>query len=160
MYLWLQNVGKSSAQQQGGSCSGFGLMQPLLRGHIAGMIFGILMASERSRIPLGVRPPAATPVPGRGWVHCSPWALAVLLRAQLGRGLGSRAGALPLFWGPGLVSVGRRPPPYRCNKACSVMLCGVFPIQNRARRHRSHVLRARKGPAFRNRTFDHAPLLR
>ncbi len=82
-----------------------------------------------------------------------------LLLAHLGRGLGSRAGALPLFWGPGLVSVGRRPPPYRCNKACSVMLCGVFPIQNRARRHRSHVLRARQGPAFCNRTFDHSPFL-
>ena len=78
------------------------------------------------KTPPGVRPPAATPVPGRGWIHCSPWALAVLLRAQLGRGLGSRAGALPLLWGPGLVSVGRPPPPYRCTKARSVMLCGSF----------------------------------
>ena len=79
------------------------------------------------RAPPDPRPPAATPALGRGWTHYSPWALAVLLRALPGRGLGSRAGALPLLWGPGLVSVGRPPPPYRCTKARSVMLCGGLP---------------------------------
>ena len=64
-----------------------------------------------------------------------PWALAVLLWALSGRGLGSRAGALPLLWGPGLVSVGRLPPPYWRRKACSVGLCKVSQTQNRARRH-------------------------
>ena len=135
-YLWLQNVGKSSAQQQGGSRSGFGLIQPLLRGHTAGMIFGVLMASERSRTPLGVRPPAATPVLGRGWVHCLPWALAVLLWALSGRGLGSRAGALPLLLGAWPCLRGAFAPTFLVPQGLQCSFCvGVFLTQNRARRH-------------------------